>query len=315
MIGTLALLFAGSCGALGVWMASSTRRSAKFLRQIVSDTSRAVSPAPVKPNLSLFQNNNLTLCWIGHSTVLMNFYGIWILTDPVFSDRVGISAGLTTIGPKRFIAPALEIEELPPVDVILLSHAHYDHTDLPSLRRLKGVPLIITAPVTTDILEDVGITNAVELNWGDKYKFKSNKGDLQITAFEVNHWGRRWPDDRFRGYNGYILRREDKSIIFGGDTAYTTSFSSLRSNGYYDIAIMPIGAYNPWIRSHCTPEQAVEMANSARAKFIIPVHHQTFRLSDEPMLEPIQRLEEALKNEPQRLALRHIGETFVCPKT
>jgi L-ascorbate metabolism protein UlaG (beta-lactamase superfamily) len=110
------------------------------------------------------------------------------------------------------------------------------------------------------------------------------------------------------------LRREGKAIIFGGDTARTPALGELRSRGPFELAIMPIGAYRPWIWNHCTPEEAVEMASAAGAKYIVPVHHQTFQLSDEPQLEPIQRLEAALKHEPERLALRRIGETFVCPR-
>jgi L-ascorbate metabolism protein UlaG (beta-lactamase superfamily) len=115
----------------------------------------------------------------------------------------------------------------------------------------------------------------------------------------------------YRGYNGYLLKRKGRRIIFTGDTAMTDSFAEIRRWGALDVAIMPIGAYNPWIQSHCTPEQAVEMANAAGARFIIPVHHQTFRLSFEPFREPIERFEAALGKTPERIALREIGETFV----
>jgi L-ascorbate metabolism protein UlaG (beta-lactamase superfamily) len=109
------------------------------------------------------------------------------------------------------------------------------------------------------------------------------------------------------------LERNGRRIIFAGDTALTNSFAELRERGRIDLAIMPIGAYNPWIRSHCTPEQAIDMANAAGAQFIMPVHHQTFRLSFEPFREPIERFENALRTQPERIALREIGETFVLP--
>jgi L-ascorbate metabolism protein UlaG (beta-lactamase superfamily) len=102
-------------------------------------------------------------------------------------------------------------------------------------------------------------------------------------------------------------------LLFGGDTAQTPAFARLKSSGPYLAAIMPIGAYQPWIWNHCTPEQALAMADAAGARYILPVHHQTFKLSDEPPLEPIERLQAALQEEPERLALRQIGETFVCP--
>ena len=98
-------------------------------------------------------------------------------------------------------------------------------------------------------------------------------------------------------------------ILFGGDTARTELFAVLRSRGPFDAAIMPIGAYRPWIWNHCTPEEAVEMANAARAKYIVPVHHQTFKLSEEPLNEPIERFEEALAKEPERIGLKRVGES------
>ena len=117
----------------------------------------------------------------------------------------------------------------------------------------------------------------------------------------------------YRGYNGYVLERHNRRIIFSGDTALTDSFAELRGFGPIDLAIMPIGAYNPWIHSHCTPEQAVQMANEAGAHFIIPVHHQTFRFSVEDFREPIERFHAALHKTPERIALREIGEIFVLP--
>jgi L-ascorbate metabolism protein UlaG (beta-lactamase superfamily) len=137
---------------------------------------------------------------------------------------------------------------------------------------------------------------------------------VNVSTFPVKHWGARKQRDTYRGYNGYLLERKGRRIIFAGDTAMTDSFAELRRRGEIDLAIMSIGAYNPWIRSHCTPEQAVEMANAAGARFIMPVHHQTFRLSFEPLREPIERFQAALSNTPGRIALREIGETFVLPR-
>jgi len=225
-----------------------------------------------------------------------------------------MSLGVGTAGPKRYVAPALPLRELPPIDVILLSHAHMDHMDLPSLKRFPPSTFTVTARATSDILESARLKWIVELPWNGRTTFRSAKGLLEIEAFEVRHWGQRWPSDRERGYNGYVLRREGKAILFGGDTAHTPLFSDLRGRGPFEAAIMPIGAYRPWIRSHCTPEQALAMANQAGARYIVPVHHQTFRLSDEPLTEPIERLAAALHSEPERLALRKVGESFTCPK-
>jgi L-ascorbate metabolism protein UlaG (beta-lactamase superfamily) len=253
----------------------------------------------------------MTLCWLGHSTVLLNFYGIRVLTDPALNNRVGLSLGFGMAGPKRYVAPALEAKDLPPIDLVLLSHAHRDHLDLPTLSRLPANASVVTAKNTLDVFSGTRFKQSTELAWGQTTTFRTTKGELQVEALEVKHWGARWPSNLERGYNGYLLRREGKAVLFGGDTALTPVFAAHRSRGPFVAAIMPIGAYNPWIRNHCTPEQAVDMANAARAGYILPIHHQTFRLSDEPMHEPIERLQAALQHEPERIGWRRVGETIV----
>jgi L-ascorbate metabolism protein UlaG (beta-lactamase superfamily) len=114
--------------------------------------------------------------------------------------------------------------------------------------------------------------------------------------------------DTYRGYNGYLIETPHYRVVFGGDTAITGTFRQLRASRRLDLAIMPIGAYNPWIRAHCTPEEALQMANDAGAELILPVHHQTFPLSREPRLEPIERLFSALSSMPERLAWQEIGQ-------
>jgi L-ascorbate metabolism protein UlaG (beta-lactamase superfamily) len=280
---------------------------------MIADAKRPVLRAAAKPDPAKWSDNRVTLGWIGHSTVLINFYGINILTDPAFGKRVGISLGLGTAGPKRYIAPALAAKELPPIDVLLLSHAHMDHMDLPSLRWLPRETFTVTAKLTSDVVSSAGLRSPTELGWEEQTRYQNGKGELAIEAVQVKHWGRRWPSELERGYNGYILRREGKSLLFAGDTAHTSLLSRVRSKGPFEAAVMPIGAYRPWIWNHCDPEQAVEMAKAAGASYIIPVHHQTFKLSDEPMQEPIERFEEALAGEPERIGLRQVGETFVCP--
>jgi L-ascorbate metabolism protein UlaG (beta-lactamase superfamily) len=298
----------------GWWVGLSDGRAARWTRQTLSDVRRRIVKAPIKPKPDEWSDNAITICWLGHATVLINFYGFVILTDPTLKNRIGFSLGLGTAGPKRYIAPALRFHELPPIDVILLSHAHMDHLDLPSLERFAPSTLTVTAKATSDILQTTGLQQVEELPWHGRTIFRCPKGELEIEAYEVKHWGQRWPSKVRRGYNAYVLRREGKAILFGGDTAHTRLFSDLRPHGPFEAAIMPIGAYRPWIGNHCTPEQAVEMANWAGARYIVPVHHQTFRLSEEPVTEPIERLEEALHLEPERLALRKVGESFTCPK-
>lgn len=268
----------------------------------------------------------MTCAWLGHATVLINFLGINIITDPVLFPRVGIRVPpLLTIGPKRLTAAALTASQLPRIDLILLSHAHFDHFDRRTLRAIaannrrlqygarENAGHVFTATHTRDLLRGTGWPKAAELRWRQSASITTANGNMTITACRVKHWGARVQRDNYRGYNGYLIERGGRRILFGGDTAFTDAFRELKQYGRIDLAILSIGAYNPWIRSHATPEEAVAMADDAGARFVMPIHHQTFRLSAEPFREPIERFEKALQHEPERIALREIGETFVLP--
>jgi L-ascorbate metabolism protein UlaG (beta-lactamase superfamily) len=289
---------------------------AHLWREWTIESWRPIAPAFAKPEPSKWSDARVTAAWIGHATVLINVFGITILTDPVLFPRIGIRLPGFTIGPKRLTAPALQFHELPRIDLILLSHAHFDHFDLRTLRRFNKNTTVVTAPNTADLLRWTRLRDITELCWGEQKSLNTVAGAVSITAFEVKHWGARTQRDTHRGYNGYLIEsraRGKRRILFGGDTAMTDSFAKLRYDGEIDLAIMSIGAYNPWIQSHCTPEQAVAMATAAGARFIMPVHHQTFRLSFEPLREPIVRFQIALSETPERIALREIGQTFALP--
>jgi L-ascorbate metabolism protein UlaG (beta-lactamase superfamily) len=285
----------------------------RLFREWAIETWRPISPASARPEPSKWSDTQVTLAWIGHSTVLINFFGITILTDPVLVPRIGIRLPGFTIGPKRLTAPALSFDELPKIDLVLLSHAHFDHLDLRTLGCFDRTTRVITARATSDLLKRTRFSEVSELDWGESKTLNTASGEIDITAFSVKHWGARIQRDMYRSYNGYLIERSGRRIIFAGDTAMTENFAGLRRHGPIDIAIMSIGAYNPWIQSHCTPEQAVQMANAAGARFVVPVHHQTFQLGFEPFCEPIQRFEAALSKTPERIALRKIGEMFVLP--
>lgn len=274
---------------------------------------RPISPACAKPRPETWPNDRLTTAWLGHSTVLMNFFGVTVLTDPVLLSRIGIPLPFTAIGPKRLTRAALKIAELPPIDLILLSHAHFDHLDWRTLRRFDRGPQVVTAPRTCGLLRWTRLRDITELRWGETYEIRTAAGSLLVRAIPVNHWGARLRKDSYRGYNAYVLERNGRRVIFAGDTAFTNDFAKLCDAHPYDLAIFGIGAYNPWIRSHCTPEQAIAMASAAGARFIMPVHHQTFKLSVEPLREPIERFVRRMADEPERIALREIGGTFMLP--
>jgi L-ascorbate metabolism protein UlaG (beta-lactamase superfamily) len=247
------------------------------------------------------------VAWLGHSTVLLKLDGFTILTDPVFSSRIGLNLGPLTVGMKRLIAPAAAVEELPAVDLVLLSHAHMDHFDLPSLRQLENRRTrVVTAYRTSDLLRPRRYAHVDELRWNETVQ----AGEARVRAFEVVHWGARMRSDVFRGYNGYVVEAGRYRVVFGGDTAYTNTFKQVRSGRKTDLAIMPVGAYDPWIRVHCNPEEAWKMANFAGAEFVLPVHHQTFQLGREPRFEPIERIVKAAGTTPERVCIHEIGEDF-----
>ena len=286
--------------------------NAKYLRDYISEIGNDALKPKATPIPLDWKDSQITASWLGHASVLINFYGLNILTDPVLNSRCGADLGLGIVGPKRRVAPALSVKDLPRIDLVLLSHAHLDHTDSCTLSALKAGPKAVVAHRNSDLLKGTRLTESTELKWGQKTLVKTeNHGDIEVEAFEVKHWGARWRHDTYRGYNGYILRRGGKQIIFGGDTAMTKSFAAIKNKGPFELACMPIGAYNPFIWAHCNPEQAVQMANEAGAKYIMPIHHTTFRFGRETYTEPLERFEEALASEKERVALRHAGETFV----
>lgn len=266
---------------------------------------RRVAPAPVIPDLSQWDDQGFYAAWLGHSTVLLKVAGQVILTDPIFSRRAGLRLGVCTVGIRRRVEPALAIEQIPRPDLILLSHAHMDHFDIPSLRKLAGPrTTIVTARNTSDLLRHGRYGRVQELGWDESARF----GPLSCRSFEVNHWGARYGSDTWRGYNGYVIEAEGRRILFAGDTALTSRFRGLNDSRPFDLAIMPIGAYNPRIHLHCSPEQAWRMGNEAGAERFLPVHHQTFPLGQEPVSEPIERFYEAAGADSARIAARRIGE-------
>jgi L-ascorbate metabolism protein UlaG (beta-lactamase superfamily) len=300
-------LIAGGAAGLAGLGAFVYRAAPAFWQQYASEIHRPVMPAPEQPSPEQWPDRGLHAAWLGHSTVLLKVDGLTILTDPVFSDRVGLSLGPVTLGLKRLTAPALSLKRIPRPDVILLSHAHMDHFDLPSLRALEDRRTsVITASQTSDLLRVSRYSRVEELGWGQS----ARAGAVEIRAIEVKHWGARMRSDTYRGYNGYLIEAGRYRILFAGDTAETTAFRALRTSKPVDLAIMPIGAYNPWIYYHCTPEQAWRMGNDAGAEFFVPVHHQTFQLSREPFLEPIERFHEAANHDARRVAITRIGQEF-----
>lgn len=306
-------LATGTVAGVGsaAWAGTSSSWGARFLRERAGEIGRDVPAAPHTPDPSSWDDNAITLAWLGHATVLINFYGMRILTDPTLFLRIGVDVGLGTVGPLRLVRCALEAEALPEIDLVLVSHAHFDHLDTPSLAAVRGRPAAVMAAATADLLPRRHYASATELRWNQATRVKTARGDAEVRALEVKHWGARIRRDTHRGYGGFVVEREGRRLLIGGDTAQTAAFRSHRMHGPYEAAVMPVGAYDPWVHNHCTPEEAVRMADAAGARLFVPVHHQSFRLSREPAGEPIERTQEALAQEQDRLALRELGQTVV----
>jgi L-ascorbate metabolism protein UlaG (beta-lactamase superfamily) len=281
---------------------------------MIFDGRGAPPPPAARPDPSQWSDAAITGSCLGHSTVLLNFLGVRVLTDPVFSKRVGPGIPPFILGPKRHFTPALAPHDFPTPDVIVLSHAHFDHFDVWSLRKFSRDTPIVTARATSDLLRRQGFRNIHELDWGQTATISTSHGPLRVTGLEVAHWGARMMRDDHRGYNGYLLERDGYAVCFAGDTAYTDAFARLNDpHRPLDLMLMPIGAYDPWIRAHCSPEQAATMARQAGALAFVPIHHETFKLSSEPMEEPATRIRAAYADEPTRLLATRTGETFHVP--
>ena len=266
----------------------------------VFDDLQKQPPRGRRPDLTRWTDSELAAVWIGHATILLRIAGMTILTDPVFSSRIGVGFGLVTAGPQRLVAPALTVRQLPKIDLLLLSHAHFDHLDRPTLAKVDRRIPMVTANGTSDLVKDLGFRDVTELRWGQTHTFKG----IRLTAREVKHWGARTFLDRHRGYNAYLIESEKHRVLYGGDTGYQEFFKDV---GKVDLAILGIGGYDPYVASHATPEQAWAMTNHLEADHLLPMHHSTFRLSYEPAGEPMERLLRAAGDESGRIIVRQVG--------
>ncbi len=255
-------------------------------------------------------DNALTIANLGHAALLMNFFGTRVLSDPTLFSRVGMSIdSILTIGPKRFVDPPLTPAQLQHIDVILITHAHMDHLDLPSLEALPKTAVVVACEKCAKLIAPLGFNDVRELKWGETTIVKG----ITIRAMGARHWGRRWPPfGEGYGFNSYVLEKNGRRMLLACDSAQTDLFASLASTPP-DVAAFSIGAYDPWIYNHANPEQVWAMFQQTRARYLIPIHWGTFRLSKEPMQEPLQRLIAAAGIQQDRIVIRQIGGTWTLP--
>lgn len=252
----------------------------------------------------------ITISWVGHATLLIGIHGHWILTDPVFSDRL---RGVITRGVRAAIAPA----QLPPLDAILISHAHFDHLDLPSLRALPAAPLLVPDGAPAFLDDDLPQRAAIfPLDTWQSWQ----RGDLTITAVPASHGDGRYWVDRWntRTHTGWIIEAGGHTVYFAGDTGYIADAARALGRRFaIDVALIPVGptgrlAWVEHIRStvHANPEGALSLFVDSRARWMVPIHFGTF-FQPPGRERPIVEQAIARRGLGDRVRVLAIGETAV----
>lgn len=289
---------------------SGLRRYPAELARALAGVSPGEAAARLAPRLP--EGAGLSASWLGHASVLMRVGGATVLTDPVFSHRVGPRIAGRTLGLAR--TDAVGGVEVGRPDVILVSHAHFDHLDRPTLARLADERTTVVTPVRVRRLIPRGFARVIEVEPGGVVEVAG----LEVRAVRPRHWGARAGLDRRRGYSAYVISGGGHRVLFGGDTADTDAFDALASagegwGGGVSLAVMGIGAYDPWAHAHANPEEVWRMCGRMGARFVLPVHHSTFPLGDEPEGEPMARLLAAAGDDAGRVIRVSPGEVWVGP--
>lgn len=241
----------------------------------------------------LVTNGQMGVTFIGHASFFVQIGGENVLIDPNFARWLFVL--------KRLRKPGVKIHDLPPIDLVLITHAHFDHLHRPSLRALVqhtkrwrgSAPTIVVPEQVFDLVSDLGFRDVVELNWWTNYRHRN----VTITHVPSRHWGARVLKDAHRGYGGYVLRDGKHSVYHAGDTAYFSGFREIGMRLSPQLALLPIGAYNPpsFRNVHASPADAMRGFIDLNSKWMVPMHYGTFRLSHEPMEEPLELLDEAAR--------------------
>jgi len=272
---------------------------------------------PVRQTVPDERVQGLRVTTVGHATMLIQAAGLNVLTDPLWAER---ASPLSFAGPRRVTAPGVAFEDLPPIDVVLLSHNHYDHLDIATLRRLQDrfAPLIVT-PLGNDVIVRRHVPDAriVTGNWGDAFDIGAG---AQAHIVPANHWSSRGVSDRRMAlWGGFMLSTRVGLVYFAGDTGYGTGsiFRAMREQyGAPDLALIPIGAYEPrWFMSaqHVNPEEAVRIMLDLDCRRALGIHWGTFQLTDEAIDDPADQLAAALEKhgvQADRFAAARPGCTF-----
>jgi L-ascorbate metabolism protein UlaG (beta-lactamase superfamily) len=264
-------------------------------------------PAPTRPNDgSALRELPASLTWIGHASFVARLGGKRVAIDPIWSERIG---GVV----KRLAPPGVAFEQLPPLDLVCVSHNHRDHLDLPTLKRLDPGVRCVVPLGNGRVLREIGLQNVVELDWWQTHR----EGELEVTLVPARHWSMRFPWDRNDMlWGGFVLRGPEGVAYHSGDTALFDGFAEIGTRcGPIDWAMLPIGAYAPrWFMQpqHMNPDDCLQAFDALQARTFVAMHWGTFKLTDEPTAEPPERLKKlwaARGLEPSRLWLLDVGET------
>lgn len=260
-----------------------------------------------KPQIEFLRHNKdqTTITWVGHSTFWIQLGGKNIVTDPVWAQRMGFS--------KRLTPPGIPIDQLQPIDIVLISHSHYDHLFFPSIRRLQGDPHYLVPEGLGKIFYQKGYRNVTEFSWWQSVGFDS----VGITFVPAQHWSKRtfW-DTNQSHWGGWVFNDHRTCIYFAGDTGYFRGFKDIGERYDIDYALMPIGAYEPeWFMTnqHVTPEEAIQGYIDCGADYFVPMHYGAFRLADDTPKEAMDRLHQGWDHhnlDRSKLKTLQIGETL-----
>jgi N-acyl-phosphatidylethanolamine-hydrolysing phospholipase D len=281
-----------------------------FWRRLRASAHPRPGAAPFVPFDASALARNPALTWIGHATFLFRLDGASFLTDPVFSER---ASPLSFAGPRRLVPPGVPLDRLPPPDFALLSHDHYDHTDLPSVRALaaRGIPFVVPRGLGA-LVREAGAVVAAELSWWQSAELRG----VQVTCVPARHFSGRGLTDRNRRlWGGFVVAGRERRVYHSGDTALFEGFAEIgRRLGPLDLAALPVGAYEPAAMMapiHLNPEEAVEATLALGARRVVGMHFGTFDLSDEPLDEPPRRFlaEAARRGLADRAVVMAVGET------
>jgi len=266
------------------------------------------------PEWLINNKSSFSVTWVGHSTLLIQMDGLNILTDPMWGER---ASPVSFAGPKRFVEPGIDFEDLPKIDIVIISHNHYDHLDTETIENLGNGPLYLIPLGLASYFEGLNISNYQELDWWEEIKFNN----IRFVCTPSQHFSGRNLFDRDKTlWCSWVINGSAK-VYFTGDSGYFPGFKQIgKKYGPFDLAAIPIGSYSPsWFMKsvHTDPREAIDIYNDLGAKYFLPIHWGTFQLSDEPVKEPPLILKKEIANrklDPSRFKILKHGETFILPE-